>query len=236
MGRVRSKDSPQTVRGNVGVRFKKIYDELPYFDDLQIDSIKTLIEEIIFESAITIEVDETTDKIAEFLKENITKKFSIDELCSKFCVSKTNLYDGFFKSFGMTVNDYVIRERIERAKVLLKDTEKPVYQIGNEVGIDNYTYFCRLFKNSVGMSYKEYLKKLKLDYAMKLIHNTNFSITEIAEKCGYETQSHFNLEFKACFQQTPTSLRQKTIDEMGYKCYNIVIEYNYLLEVNDEYI
>ena len=72
----------------------------------------------------------------------------------------------------------------------------------------NENYFCRLFKNSVGMSYKEYLKKLKLDYAMKLIHNTNLSITDIAEKCGYETQSHFNREFKACYQQTPTSLRR----------------------------
>jgi len=159
MGRVRAESSPKTVRGNVSVRLKKLYDELPYFDNAQIDSIKTLVEEIIFESAITIDVDETTDKIAGFLKENITQKFSISELCARFCVSKANLYDGFLKSFGMTVNGFVIHERIERAKELLTKTAMPVYQVGQQVGIDNYTYFCRLFKKRTGFTPKTYRNK-----------------------------------------------------------------------------
>lgn len=156
MGRVRSKESPQTVRGNVGVRFKKMYDELPYFDDLQIDSIKTLIEKIIFESAITVEFDETIEKIGAFLNDNLTTDYTVNTLCKMFCVSKNYLYDGFLRIFGTTVNEYVINLRIERAKQLLLQTTDPVYQVGQSVGIDNYTYFCKLFKKRTGLTPKTY--------------------------------------------------------------------------------
>ena len=155
MGRVRSKNSPQTVRGNVGVRLKKVYEELPFFDDAQIDSIKTLIEEIIFESAITVDFDETIEKIGEFLKDNFAKDFTVDEICKMFCVSKNYLYDGFMRIFGTTVNEYVINLRIERAKELLCEGKLPVYQVSERVGID-YTYFCRLFKKRTGVTPKKY--------------------------------------------------------------------------------
>ncbi len=159
MGRIRSKNSPQTVRGHVGVRLKNMYDELPFFDDVQIDSIKTLIEEIIFESAITLDFDETIEKIGEFLNVNLTSNYTISELCTRFCVSKNYLYDGFLRIFGTTVNDYVINLRIERAKALLSQTSAPVYQVGQEVGIDNYTYFCKLFKKRTGVTPKTYRNK-----------------------------------------------------------------------------
>lgn len=159
MGRVRAENSPQSVRGNVSVRLKKLYDELPCFNDLQIDSIKTLIEEIIFESAITLDFDETIEKIGAFLNGNLTSNYTINELCTMFCVSKNYLYSGFLRIFGTTVNEYVISQRIERAKERLLQTSAPVYQVGQEVGIDNYTYFCKLFKKRTGLTPKTYRNK-----------------------------------------------------------------------------
>ena len=157
MGRIRSKDSPQTVRGNVSISLKKTYDELPQFDNTQIDSIKTLIEEIIFESAITVEYDKTIEKIGEFINDNLTEKFTVDELCKKFCVSKNYLYSGFLRIFGTTVNDYAVNLRIERAKELLSKGELRVYEVCEQVGIDNYTYFCRLFKKKTGITPSKYI-------------------------------------------------------------------------------
>ncbi len=162
MGRIRAKNSPQSVRGNVGVRLKKMYDELPYFNESQIDSIKTLIEEIIFEAAITVDFDETIEKIGAFLNDNLTTNYSISELCSMFCVSKNYLYSGFLRIFGTTVNEYVISQRIERAKERLLQTTDPVYQVGQSVGIDNYTYFCKLFKKRTGVTPKTYRTKKHL--------------------------------------------------------------------------
>ena len=155
MGRIRTAESPQSVKGTVAVRLKKMYEELPYYSQLQLESIKTLIEEIIFESAITVELDETIEKIGEFLNDNLATNYTISELCTTFCVSKNYLYDGFLKIFGTTVKDYVINMRIERAKELLCKEKMPVYQVCESVGID-YTYFCRLFKKRTGVTPKQY--------------------------------------------------------------------------------
>jgi YesN/AraC family two-component response regulator len=32
----------------------------------------------------------------------------------------------------------------------------PIYQIAESVGVENYTYFCRLFKKMTGVSAGEY--------------------------------------------------------------------------------
>lgn len=156
MGRIRSGDSPKTVKSNVSISLKKMYEELPQFDDMQIDSIKTLIEEILFESAITVEFDKTIEQIGAFLSDNLTAKYTINDLCKRFCVSKNYLYSGFLKIFGTTVNDYAINLRIERAKELLSKGELRVYEVCERVGIDNYTYFCRLFKKKTGISPSKY--------------------------------------------------------------------------------
>ena len=158
MGRVRSKNSPQSARDSVGVRAKSMYSEVPLFDDAQIDSIKTLISELIFESAITVDFDETIEKIGAFLSDNITKNYTIDQICAMFCVSKNYLYSGFLKIFGTTVNEYVITQRIERAKQLLLETSDTVCAVGQAVGIDNYTYFCKLFKKRTGLTPSEFKK------------------------------------------------------------------------------
>ncbi len=156
MGRIRATDSPKTVRGNVSVSLKKMYDELPQFDSTQIDSIKTLIEEIIFESSITVEYDKTIEKIGAFISDNLTEKYTVNEICKKFCVSRNYLYSGFLRIFGMTVNEYIVNLRIERAKELLSKGELRVYEVCECVGIDNYTYFCRLFKKKTGVTPNKY--------------------------------------------------------------------------------
>ena len=48
---------------------------------------------------------------------------------------------------------YVRWRRIEAAKdEILKNPEKPLWKISEEVGFDNYDYFLRLFKSQTGIS------------------------------------------------------------------------------------
>ena len=58
----------------------------------------------------------------------------------------------------MTVNEYVTNARINKARELLVSTEEPVYRIAEQTGLDNYTYFCRLFKHHTGLTPSEYRK------------------------------------------------------------------------------
>ena len=57
---------------------------------------------------------------------------------------------------GESINRYVTRERIKRAKSLLCDPTMKITDIAAACGYDNPTYFSSLFRNETGSSPKEY--------------------------------------------------------------------------------
>jgi two-component system response regulator YesN len=113
---------------------------------------------VLFESAIFIEHDSRLDEITEFIKNNLTEKLSLELICKRFLMSKNSLYAAFKEHLGTTVAEYITDARLERAKAMLRDTAAPVYEIAESVGVNNYTYFCKLFKKKEGVSPMEYRK------------------------------------------------------------------------------
>ena len=68
----------------------------------------------------------------------------------------------FFKSMtGVSAVRYINDLRIERAALLLIETQDPVSQIAAEVGFEDVNYFSRIFRSLRGMSPTEYRKKVK---------------------------------------------------------------------------
>lgn len=153
MGRVRLADAGKASDG--------LYDALPEFREEQIKSLETLLPNVLFESAVFIEFDDRTAQISEYIKNNLTEPLSVNGICKKFLVSKNTLYELFGEQFGMTVNEYITSVRLEQAKAMLRESKAPVYEIAEHVGLNNHTYFCKLFKKREGVSPVEYRNKSK---------------------------------------------------------------------------
>jgi YesN/AraC family two-component response regulator len=150
MGQVRTSMSPKNFTYNSPLN--RFYDATPFFTDEKVESLKNLLPQILFNDAIDFEYESIIDEIAEYINANLQKDLSIATICKKFNVSKNCLYNGFRGKFSTTVNEYISSVRIAKAKELLKKTNSTVYVIAETVGIENYTYFCKLFKNTVGIS------------------------------------------------------------------------------------
>lgn len=58
----------------------------------------------------------------------------------------------FKKHSGLTISEYVLQLRIQRAKVLLNKSNKNVMQIAQEVGFHDSYYFSRQFKKITGFT------------------------------------------------------------------------------------
>ena len=58
----------------------------------------------------------------------------------------------FKKNLGCSINTFINKIRIERAKELLLNTNDPIEQIGAAVGIPDASYFSRVFKQLIGFS------------------------------------------------------------------------------------
>ena len=161
MGRIRCSESPKvhTYSNLNDINLNKKYGDIPILSNRQIAALCDLMPKIIFDSGIEIENDTLCEEITQYINQNISKRNSINDLCNNFHISKTTLYGIFKNNFNTTVNDYILNQKIAIAKKLLKETDMPVYEISERIGFENYTYFCKLFKQKEGKTATAYRKE-----------------------------------------------------------------------------
>ena len=107
--------------------------------------------------------EDISSQIDLFIENNITEKLDSNMICKHFYISRTKLYQISMQSFGMGIAQYVTYKRIQKAKKLFieKGGETTVTVIARQVGVDDYNYFCKLFKKSEGISPGRYMMSLR---------------------------------------------------------------------------
>ena len=155
MGRMRKSGESRTVACVDPVLAEK-FRAVPEIGDAQIESLGSLLPNVLFESAIVVEYDDRINEIETYIKNNLREPLCLEHICKKFHVSKNSLYGSFREYYGQTVNDHISALRIEKAKELLRSSRDPICLVAEKVGIDNDTYFCKLFKKRVGMTPTQY--------------------------------------------------------------------------------
>ncbi len=91
-----------------------------------------------------------TMRICGYLERNYHQKITLPDLSSIFGISVRQLNRIFRHSTGCTVIEKLHEIRIERAKVLLRETNEKVLSIATLVGYDDPAFFTRLFTRLVG--------------------------------------------------------------------------------------
>ncbi|MEL7269947.1 MAG: response regulator transcription factor [Bacteroidota bacterium] len=95
-------------------------------------------------------------KAINYIHNNYDKRLTLNELSH---ISEMSLYHfaRSFKSYlGKTPYQYIMEQKMERAKVLLISTTKSIIQIGLEVGYDNQSHFAKNFRKAMGQTPKTY--------------------------------------------------------------------------------
>lgn len=95
----------------------------------------------------------------QYIGENLSKKFSISDICDKLGTSKSTLLTAFKKHYGTTVNAYITETKLDMAVKLLRDGTKTINEIACEVGFTDQSYFSKVFSHRYGMPPSEYRAK-----------------------------------------------------------------------------
>ena len=97
--------------------------------------------------------------ILHYLDEHYTENISLDQLAEQFFISKYYLSREFKKEFGTTVIQYVLAKRINNAKELLRYSNSSIEEIAHLCGIDDASYFNKVFRKMEGCTASEYRKR-----------------------------------------------------------------------------
>jgi len=94
--------------------------------------------------------------ILEWLRLNIHKKISIQELADRFDFNSDYLTRLFKKHLGVSALEYINGMKISKAKELLSQSEKPVKEIAFLLGFQDEKYFMKLFKEYENITPSQY--------------------------------------------------------------------------------
>lgn len=99
---------------------------------------------------------ELIDRIQIYIQRNYQKNLTQDFLASLFFLNRSYLSQLFKKKTGQKFVDYLNDVRIEKAKELLLNSDRKMYQVAKAVGYSNTKYFFRIFKKRTSLSPEEY--------------------------------------------------------------------------------
>lgn len=104
---------------------------------------------------------ELANRLLRYINQHFTEKITLESISQVFNTNKDYLCRIFSKAFGISPIQYVIQLRMERAKVLLVDTEQSITEISENVGFNSIHYLSRYFAQKEGMSPIEYRQRAK---------------------------------------------------------------------------
>ena len=102
------------------------------------------------------EVPRSVQEAMKYLEDHYAEDISLDKLSDLTATSKYHLAKEFKKYTSFSPHDYLIRLRINQARILLKTSSLPVVKIAHSVGFRDINNFNYLFKNRVGKTPLEY--------------------------------------------------------------------------------
>lgn len=98
----------------------------------------------------------------KYINENLSQKISVSSAADYCGISADYLSQVFKKEIGENLSTYILRQKLEKAKILLLKgaTEK---EICFEIGISSQAYFITVFKKFYKMTPSEYIKITKIN-------------------------------------------------------------------------
>jgi AraC family transcriptional regulator len=82
--------------------------------------------------------------------------FDLDELADLCGMSRFHFSRAFHNTMGQSPSRWFIRRRVERAKDLLRDTDKQIIEVAAAIGYDSPSHFAKVFRVETGLSPKRY--------------------------------------------------------------------------------
>ena len=96
-------------------------------------------------------IDHRIARALALIESDISKDHSLAELAATSSLSISQFKVLFVKQVGMAAGKYILKLRMEQARVLLIDSDMPISIIANSVGYKDQSAFCRRFRAYYGV-------------------------------------------------------------------------------------
>jgi AraC-like DNA-binding protein len=118
-----------------------------------------------FSIQINHKIIESIELAKKLIEENFTKRYTQKILCKLTGLNQYKFKKAFKILVGVSARQYQVQVKIERAKIILLETDDYIWEIALSLGYEHAQNFSMQFKRRVGSSPKKWRKHEKIRQA-----------------------------------------------------------------------
>ncbi len=100
--------------------------------------------------------DYKLDRTIDYIQSNLERKLSLKNLAENIDMGRYYFATQFKQAMGVSPYQYVIEQRLTKAKRLLKERKRSLYDIALDCGFASQSHFNKVFRQYVGTTPKKY--------------------------------------------------------------------------------
>ncbi|MCA5963830.1 AraC family transcriptional regulator [Blautia sp. RD014234] len=101
------------------------------------------------------------ERCKDYIANHLRTNFKVHDIADELSINRTYLSKIFSQNEGMTIQQYILRERCEHASNMLRYTNYPISIIANYFCFSSQSHFTKKFQDVYGVTPKEYRKQNK---------------------------------------------------------------------------
>ncbi len=91
-------------------------------------------------------------RVRAYVEERLHEALTVQRVAEAVRLSCSHFSRAFKASFGLSPHAYIMKRRIERAKLLMQTSNEPLVQIALACGLSDQAHFSRAFRRAEGCS------------------------------------------------------------------------------------
>jgi AraC family transcriptional regulator len=100
------------------------------------------------------------NRVRDYIETHLDDRLTLTDLAGVACLSPYHFSRSFKESVGIGPQRYVIQRRLERAKTLIRRTNKPLAEIAQRVGFSDQSHLTSIFRRETGVTPGRYRAEL----------------------------------------------------------------------------
>lgn len=129
--------------------------------NLQYHVIKTFTEKVSILKYGKVESKLLMD-VANYIQQNLSSSITVEDIAKSLYLSRPYLSKKFKNDTGISVTEFIHRQKIEEAKRLLKYTDKSLLSISIYLSFSSQSHFTNMFKKMTGQLPKDYREQFSI--------------------------------------------------------------------------
>ena len=131
-----------------------------FLDRLLVDALNTalaarILHHLVDPSKITLEPSnglprKRLQRVCDYIEAHLDGRLTLDDLAGVACLSPYHFSRSFKQAVGVGPQRYVMQQRIERAKTLMRRTNQPLALIAQEAGFADQSHLTSIFRRELG--------------------------------------------------------------------------------------